>query len=75
MNDTVTYTFVVSGMHCASCGLLIDEALEEMSGVHRAQTSVPAGRTMVDADPALADPETLAATITAAGYPATLQRL
>ena len=75
MNDTITYTFVVSGMHCASCGLLIDETLEELSGVHRAQTSVRAGRTMVDADPAVADPDTLAAAITAAGYPATLQRI
>ena len=39
MGGTMTYTFVVTGMHCASCGLLIDEALEETDGVHRAQTT------------------------------------
>lgn len=74
MSDTITYTFVISGMHCGSCGLLIDETLEEMPGVHRAQTSVRAGRAVVDADPAIADPDTLAAAITAAGYPARLEQ-
>ncbi len=73
MDETTTYTFAVTGMHCASCGLLIDEALEETTGVHRAQTSVRAGRTVVDADPATAAPEALAAVIASAGYTATLQ--
>ena len=71
MNDTITYSFTVTGMHCGSCGLLIDEALEQTPGVHRAQTSVRAGRTVVDADSAVADPDTLLAVINAAGYIAT----
>ncbi len=72
MNDTRTYSFTVTGMHCGSCGLLIDETLEEIHGVHRSQTSVRAGRTLVDIDPAVADPDTLAAAITALGYTAKL---
>lgn len=73
MINMVSYTFTVTGMHCGSCCLLIDETLEELPGVHRAQTSVRAGRAVVDVDPAIADPETLAAAITAAGYPARLE--
>ena len=68
MNDTRTYSFTVTGMHCGSCGMLIDEMLEEIHGVHRSQTSVRAGRTIVDVDPAIADPHTLAAAIGSAGY-------
>jgi copper chaperone CopZ len=41
MNDTTTYTFIVTGMHRAGCGKLIDTALEELPGVHRSQTSCP----------------------------------
>lgn len=70
MSDTTTYTFIVTGMHRASCGKVIDAALEELPGVHRSQTSVPAGRTVVDTDAAGVDPDVLAAVITAAGYPA-----
>jgi copper chaperone len=70
MNDTTTYTFIVTGMHHTSCGRLIDAALEELPGVYRSQTSVPAGRTVVDTDAAGVDPHLLAAVITATGYPA-----
>jgi copper chaperone len=71
MNST-THTFTVTGMHCGSCGLLIDEALEETPGVHQAQTSVRAGRTVVVADPAVVDPATLTAVIETAGYHAVI---
>lgn len=70
---TATYTFAVAGMHCASCGMLIDETVEDLPGVHRAQTSVTAGRTAVDADPARVNPDTIIAAITSAGYRATLE--
>jgi Cu+-exporting ATPase len=73
MNETTTYTFTVTGMHCASCGMLIDDALEELPGVHRSQTSVRAGRTLVDVDAADVDPLVIAAVITATGYPAQVQ--
>ncbi|MFC7245288.1 cation transporter [Catellatospora aurea] len=69
---SATYVFAVTGMHCASCGLLIDETLEdEVPGVQRAETSVRKGRTVVTSDDSL-DPAVIAATITAAGYQAVL---
>ncbi len=68
MAGTWTHTFTVTGMHCGSCGLLIDEELEELPGVHRSETSVRAGRTVVEVDPAVVDAATLAAAIEAVGY-------
>ena len=70
---TATYTFTVAGMHCASCGMLIDDSIEELPGVRRAQTSVKAGRTVVDAEPTQVNPATIIAAIMSAGYQATLQ--
>lgn len=63
-----TYTFTVTGMHCAGCAILIDETLEELPGVTRSQTR--AGRTVVVAD-APVTAEQLAAAINGAGYAAT----
>ncbi|MEU8001457.1 heavy metal-associated domain-containing protein [Catellatospora sp. NPDC049111] len=68
----ITHVFDVEGMHCASCGLLIDETLEdEVAGVQRAETSVRKGRTVVTAEDEV-DPAVIADAITAAGYPAVL---
>lgn len=38
---------LVEGMHCSSCGLLIDDELEDIPGVRSASTDVNAGRTTV----------------------------
>jgi Cu+-exporting ATPase len=65
---SATHTFTVAGMHCAGCGLRIDDTLEDLPGVRRSTTSVRAGRTVVEHDGL--DPRDLAAAITAAGYPA-----
>jgi copper chaperone CopZ len=72
MTGTTTYSLTVTGMHCGSCGMLIDETLEETTGVHRSQTTVRAGRTVVDVDAAIADPDTLIAVIGSLGYTARL---
>lgn len=37
----------VEGMHCGSCGLTIDDAVEELPGVARATTSFRTGLTEV----------------------------
>ena len=37
----------VEGMHCGSCGLTIDDAVEDMPGVARATTSFRTGLTEV----------------------------
>jgi copper chaperone len=67
------HTFAVTGMHCASCGLLIDDEVEDLPGVTRSQTSVRSGRTVVDVDPDLATPQDIVAAIALAGYPAHLE--
>ncbi|MBN9098162.1 MAG: heavy-metal-associated domain-containing protein [Pseudonocardia sp.] len=45
---STTHTFRVEGMHCASCGLLIDETLEDLPGVATSQTSMKQGRSVVE---------------------------
>ncbi len=70
---TVEHTFAVSGMHCASCGLLIDDALEDLAGVERAQTSLRTGVTTVRLDPAVITPAEVAETIRSTGYGAALK--
>lgn len=71
---TTTYRFVVEGMHCASCGLLIDETLEGLDGVATSVTNVRSGRASVAVDPTRAGPDDLIAAISAAGYLARLAR-
>lgn len=70
---TVTYAFQVEGMHCASCGLLIDDALEDLDGVKRAQTSVRSCISTVELDPARCTPDDILAAVAALGYTATMQ--
>jgi len=69
--STTTYQFAVTGLHCASGGLLIDDTLEDLDGVTHAQTSVKAGRTTVQADPDRCQPADVIAAIADAGYTAT----
>ncbi|MQA03886.1 MAG: heavy metal transporter [Streptosporangiales bacterium] len=66
----VTYMFTVEGMHCGSCGMLIDETLEDLNGVLRASTSLRTRRSIVEADPVKCQPEDVIAAITTAGYTA-----
>ena len=73
MTDAVTVpvAFIVTGMHCASCGLLIDDALEELPGVARAQTDSRKGRTVAQVDLAITSVDDMMAAIADAGYAAT----
>ncbi|MFI6770714.1 cation transporter [Streptomyces sp. NPDC050355] len=38
---------LVEGMHCSSCGLLIDDELEDIPGVRSSTTDMNTGRTTV----------------------------
>jgi len=67
-----TVTFAIAGMHCASCGLLIDDCLLDVEGVADARTNLKTERTVVRADDTVGDAELLAA-IAEAGYVGTLQ--
>ena len=66
----------VEGMHCGSCGLTIDDAVEDVLGVARATTSFKTGLTEVvlseGADPAQVGPDAVAAVIST-GYGAALR--
>jgi copper chaperone len=48
-------SFEVTGMHCSSCGLLVDDAVEDVAGVTSSTTDVRTGRTTVDGDASAAD--------------------
>lgn len=63
-----TYTFRIEGMHCASCGVLIDDELDDLDGVISTRTSLRSGRSTVVVDPDRCGPEQILTTIAAAGY-------
>lgn len=66
----------VEGMHCGSCGLTIDDAVEDVRGVARATTSFRTGLTEVvlapGADPGQVGRDAIAA-VTSAGYGAAVR--
>ena len=45
-----TITLSVVGMHCGSCGMTIDETLEDLRGVQSSRTNVRKGMTIVEHD-------------------------
>ncbi|MGH3775968.1 MAG: heavy-metal-associated domain-containing protein [Pseudonocardiaceae bacterium] len=65
---TVTHIFRVEGMHCGSCALLIDDALDDLPGVHRSQTTVKAGRSTVELDVNQSSPQDVISAIEELGY-------
>lgn len=66
-----TLEFRVTGMHCGSCGMLIDDAVEELDGVTSSTTDARAERTVVELDDVspIGDEDIIAA-IEEAGYQA-----
>lgn len=70
MGELLTLAFAVTGMHCASCGLLIDDALEDLPGVERSETDSRRGRTIVRADLSATTSSEIVAAIAEAGYTA-----
>lgn len=65
-----TVRFDVAGMHCASCGLLIDDCLLDVDGVLDARTDVRSGRCEVTAEDSV-PVEALLGAIAEAGYTGT----
>ena len=70
MTTTTTTTIAVRGMHCSSCGMLIDETLEELPGVAAASTDLRRETTTVEYDPARTALQVIVAEITGLGYTA-----
>ena len=67
-----THVFEVSGMHCGSCALLIDDALEDLPGVLSTQTTVKQGRATVELDASRSSPDDVVRAIEELGYQASL---
>jgi len=57
-------------MHCNSCALLIDDAVEDLEGVTSSTTNLRTGTT--DVYLTTTDPSEILAAITSTGYSATL---
>jgi len=72
MGQKAELIFAVEGMHCASCGLLIDETVEDLDGVVSSATSLCTKRATVTLDPARCGPADVVAAIGQAGYTAGL---
>ncbi|WP_020386813.1 heavy-metal-associated domain-containing protein [Kribbella catacumbae] len=62
--------FEVTGMHCSSCGLLVDDAVEDVPGVTSSTTDVRTGRTTVEIASPGVDPSAIHNAITSTGYSA-----
>lgn len=69
---STTVTFRVTGMHCGSCSLLIDDVLEDLPGVRSTQTSVKQGCSVVELDTTQSSADDVIAAIDSVGYQAEL---
>lgn len=67
---TTRQTLRIEGMHCASCAMAIDLALEDLPGVAEARTSYARGTTEVAFDPARVGLDELIGALREAGYAA-----
>ena len=67
-----THTVRIDGMHCGSCALLIDDALEDLPGVRSTQTTMKKGRSTIELDQDLTGIRDVISTIEELGYHATL---
>ncbi len=63
-----TIIITISGMHCMSCSLNIDGALEDTAGVLSATTSYPKSQTVVQYNAEQLQPAQLKQVITELGY-------
>lgn len=65
--STRTVTVEIAGMHCASCGILVDDCLEDVDGVVTSQTSTKTGRCVAVVTDSVTEADVLAAVLEA-GY-------
>lgn len=60
-------SIAITGMHCASCGILVDDCMLDVPGVVTSVTDTRTGECRVQAEDAVQDAALLAA-VTEAGY-------
>jgi P-type Cu+ transporter len=65
---TASVTLKIEGMHCSSCSLAIDGALEDTKGVVSADTDYARSQTVIKYAPDEVSPEELATVIKNEGY-------
>lgn len=68
-NNTQSVKIKINGMHCTSCSLNVESALEELTGVVEAKASYAKGEVVVDYTNEI-DLEKVYSTIDALGYKA-----
>jgi copper chaperone CopZ len=66
-----TVTIDIAGMHCASCGILVDDCMEDLDGVVSSQTELKSGRCIAVVDDRVSEVDLLAAVVEA-GYTGTI---
>jgi len=64
-------TFSIKGMHCTSCALVIDDALEEVPGIISSKTEYSRSQVQVEYDASVVTKAQMLAAIAAQGYQAT----
>ena len=72
MADTVTVHLKTTGLHCASCSMLVKMELDEVAGVTDVRVDHVTGDTEVTYDPEQTTTDQLIAAVVAAGYAAEL---
>jgi Cu+-exporting ATPase len=58
----------ITGMHCTSCSMNIDFAIEDLPGVHEAKTQYAAQKTIVFYEPEKVSKKKIIETINTLGY-------
>ncbi|QYZ78780.1 copper-translocating P-type ATPase [Methanofollis formosanus] len=63
-----TETLKVTGMHCATCAVTVEKALQETKGVSSASVNLGAEQASVEYDPSLVSPAEIEQAVAGAGY-------
>ncbi len=66
--STQRVTLGIRGMGCAGCVAGIEQTLTRVEGVREVAVTLAKGQAVVEYDPALTNPQALAARVTATGY-------
>lgn len=69
MAETTTH-LKTTGLHCASCSMLVDMTLDELDGVSSSKTDHATGDTVVSFDAEKVDLDTILGAIRSVGYDA-----
>ncbi len=64
----IAITFEITGMHCSSCAMNIDDALEDTAGVLKSDTSYAKGTTTIEYNPELITVSQIQSVIQALDY-------